>query len=306
LATIDLYVISVTIPFGTPKNNTQQVKGWADVGQMLPNTGSSLAPNVLNLSPTTGLMPDGTAPLQVGRTARHPVGAGPDDSPPDEVPWVVRGTMFSFSTSSSIPATTAAVGEARFNGDKFNVYPLVKLNSQWNNVSSSLTVKIRDPSGKTDYTSRFEAEGVRGGVPAALWGSPPEDDGGHPQVPDAKKLLVPNQLTGVALRVKAPQVGASAGLIDVQTNLKFDELGLKSAVLPLSAKADPTGDIPANSPVTISTIVRGIASADVARARGAIFEALEAAGYAPDANDPMSRFRDQIGCTLNAEPLLVN
>jgi hypothetical protein len=303
--TIDLYVISITIPFGTPKNNTQQVKGWADVEQMLPNTGSRSAVNVLKLSPVTGLIPNGTAPLKKIQSTQRLAAVAPDDSLANEAPWIVRGTMFSFSTASSIPATTATMGEARFNGDKFNVYPLAKLNSQWNDVSSALTVKIHGLSDKTDYSSSFEAVDVQGGVPAALWGSPPEDAGGNPQVPNAKKLLVPNQLTGLSVQVKAPQVGNSAGSINVQTNLKFDDLGLKSAVLPLSSKADPTGDIPANSPVTVSTIVKGIASTSVSSAREAIFKALRSADYAPDTNDSMTRLRDQLGCTLNAEPLLV-
>jgi hypothetical protein len=306
--TIDLYVISVTIPFGShPKNNTQQIKGWADVEQMLPNTGSKASRNVLKLSPTTGLIPDGTAPLKKSRTARSPAGVAADDSPPnDAAPWIVRGTMFSFSTSSSIPATTATIGEVHFSGDKFNVYPLVKLDGHWNDVSSALTVIVQGLSGNKDYSSGFEAVGVQGGVPAALWGTPPEDESGDPQVPNPKKLLVPNQLTGVSVRVKAPQVGSSAGSINVQTNLKGVELKCTSAVLPLSSKADPTGDLPANSPVTVSTIVTGIASIKVTDARNGIFKALRAANYAPDTNDPMTKFRDNIGCTLNAEPLLVN
>jgi hypothetical protein len=298
--TIDLWIISITIPFGTPKNNTQQVKGWADVEQMLPNTGSNSAVNVLKLSAATGLIPNGTAPLKKSVMVQPQTGA-PDDSPP----WIVRGSMFSFSTSSSMPASTATMGDAHFNGNKFNVYPLVKLSSQWNGVSSAFKVNVHGVSDNNDYSSSFEAVDVQGNVAAALWGSPPEDDSGNPQVPDAKNLLIPNQLTGLSVQVKAPEVGSSAGSIDVQTNLKFDELNLKSAVLPLSSKAAPAGDVPANSTVTVSTIVKGIASQDVTGAREAIFKALKAVDYAPDTNDAMTRFRDQIGCALNAEPLLV-
>jgi hypothetical protein len=298
--TIDLYVLSVTIPFGTPKNNTQQIKGWADVEQMLPNTGSNSARNVLQLSPAAGLIPNGSAPLKKGRTESRSEEAAPDDSP-----WIVRGTMFSFSASSSIPATTATMGATSFHGDKFPVYPLVKLHSQWSDVRSALAVKVLKLSDQSDHSASFEAVGVQGDVPAALWGAPPEDAGGNPQVPDARALLVPNQLTGLSAQVKAPQVGASAGAIDVQTHLTYDELALPSALLPLSSQADPTGATPANSPVTISVILGGIASTPVTKTRNAIFDALTTAGYAPDANDPMTRFRDHLGCTLNAEPLLV-
>ena len=76
-ATLDFYVISITIPFGTPKNNTQRVTGWTDVEKMLPNTGSVDQPrNVLTLSPAAGLIPNGTAPIKKSRTASQGDGAG--------------------------------------------------------------------------------------------------------------------------------------------------------------------------------------------------------------------------------------
>ena len=94
-------------------------------------------------------------------------------------------------------------GGASFNGDRFNVHPLVTLNGQWNNVGSEHTVTILDSSGAS-CASSFEVEAVQASVPAALWGSPGEDSHGNPQALDPKKLLVSNQLTGVSVRVKAP------------------------------------------------------------------------------------------------------
>jgi hypothetical protein len=108
--------------------------------------------------------------------------------------------------------------------------------------------------------------------------------------------------------VKPPAVGQSAGSIDAVTNLACDELKLPAALLPVSRSAQPAGDRPSNSGVTISRIAsheNGIASSAATAARQETFSALGRLDYAPDANDPMTRFRDQIGCSLNAEPLLV-
>ena len=110
------------------------------------------------------------------------------------------------------------------------------------------------------------------------------------------------------VRVKPPAVGQSAGSIDAAANLASDELKLPSAVLPVSGSAHPAGDQPSNGGVTISRIAsheNGIASSAATGARQEIFGALGRLDYAPDANDPMTRFRDRIGCSLNAEPLLV-
>ncbi|HEX3685587.1 MAG TPA: DUF6603 domain-containing protein [Bryobacteraceae bacterium] len=304
-------VISFTIRFGSSKTSGQQIKSWTDVQEMLPNTGSNKKDNILNLTPSAGILPGGTAPGPATPTVAGFQPATrlprPEQDPPSadpQPPWLIRAGEFAFNTASPIPATTATVGATyRFQGDTFNVYPL-----KWKNVTATHAVTIKDSAGN-DISSSFEASQVRNNVPASLWGSPPEDAKGRPQVPAANKLTVPNQTVGVFVQVKPPSTGNTAGPIDVAANLAYNNLNLPDAVVPISSSAQPKGDIPVNSKVTIATIAdphTGIASANITSVRNAIFSALQAVRYAPDtSNDPMSKFASQVGCAFATDPLLV-
>ena len=159
--------------------------------------------------------------------------------------------MFAFTTSSSIPMTSATVGATSVNGSSFNVYPLVGLDSHWNNVSSAHTVTIRDSSSAV-RSSSFDAEAVQSGVPAALWGSPPEDASGKPQVPDADKLLVPEPVDRRLVRVKPPAVGQFRRLDrrQCEPDLRRAEAAVGGAA---GERLGPPGwRQPSNSGVTIS------------------------------------------------------
>jgi hypothetical protein len=310
---IDWYIISFTIPFGTPKNDTQKISGWSDVEAMLPNASSSGSVNVLNITPGPGLTPNGTKPVNSGGAANRMRLSGaavpsPCQSTLDNSAWVVRGGEFSFSTSTPIPASTLNVGSTNFAGSNFNVYPLMQLNQAWKGVSATHTITVTAVEDGKDWSAAFEVSPVSASVPASLWGSPPVDGQGKPQVPSPSSLTVPDQLVGASLQVLPPVIGNSAGPVGVQQNLANDNLKLPGAVLPVNNSATPTGDQPVNSGVTISTIANpgsGIASKNAASARLAIFNGLSSLGYAPPTNDPMSRFTAAIGCSLNAEPLLV-
>ena len=280
--TVDWYIISFTIPFGTPKTTAQVPLTWADVQAMLSNAGTQAAPNILALSPSTGLSPASTSPGTGGTPA----------------PWIVRGSQFGFSTSTSIPATTATVGGTyTFTGSTFDVAPL-----GWSGVSATHAITITDASSN-DWSSAFAATQIQRSVPSSLWGSPPST------TPSGDSQLVGNQIVGVTLQVNLPQIGSSAGAVNVELYLAGTPLDLTGATLPISGSAQPAGDIPVNSQATISTIAdskSGIASNSVIAARNTIFAALQTVNYAPaSANDPMTHFASDIGCALSAEPLLV-
>jgi hypothetical protein len=281
---VDWYIISFTVPFGASKSSEPIALIWADVQAMLPNTGTPEAPNILSLTPTTGFTPSSTK------------SAG--GSPP--AAWIVRGSQFGFSTSSPIPATTATVGGTyAFKGSTFNVAPL-----DWTGVSATHEITITDTSSKPkDWSFAFAAKQIQKSLPSSLWGSPPST------TPRGDSQLVANQIVGVTLQVNLPQIGSSAGAVNVELYLEGAPLDLPGATLPISELATPSGDIPINTQTTISTIANtnsGIASIDTVATRNAIFDVLQTAGYAPiSTNDPMTNFAKEIGCALNAEPLLV-
>jgi hypothetical protein len=121
---------------------------------------------------------------------------------------------------------------------------------------------------------------------------------------------VHGQILGVSIQVNPPELGATAGPIDVEENLSTLDLELPGAQLPLSGSAQPVGDVPVNSPDTVQKIAdphTGIASTMVTSTRGAIYDALLAVNFVPAGhNDPLSDFRDEIDCALAAEPLLIS
>jgi hypothetical protein len=298
--TVDWYIISFTIPFGTPKGNEQAINGWSEFAQMLPNAGTPAQPNFVSLSASGGLVPVTSKPANGSQTQAG--GApGTGASPPANAPWIVRASQFGFTTGSAIPAKTASVGAAHtFNGSTFNVAPL-----GWNDVTAIHSVTVQD-SGNNDVSSMFAAVPVQKNLPAQLWQAQPAS------VPGASDQLVMNQLVGVALQVNLPLIGSSPGPVNVGVALSGVDLELAGSKLPVSNSAQPVGDIPVDSGQTVGKIAdtnTGIASTAGIAARNAIFAALSAPGvqYAPaTANDPMTHFAQEIGCALSAEPLLVS
>jgi hypothetical protein len=307
---VDWYIISFTIPFGNQSQNPPGAQDWSDVATMLPSNGTS-GPNPISISPAAGLHPATTSPPSGNgaSSARPGRAAAAADPPSAPAPWIVRGGTFAFTTNSAIPATTMTAGGAyTFNGTPFNVYPLVASNPAWQNVTATHAITITPVDNtSSDMSGAFSAVPVIKSVPASLWGSPP-GSGGQPQVPSGDQQLVANQIVGVQMTVNPPQIGASAGPVDVATSLAFDPLP-EHGVLPLIATAQPTGDVPTFSATAIGVIASttsGIGAPSTVATRSNILTALRSMSYAPTtANDPMTLFAAEAGCAFAAVPLLV-
>ncbi len=292
--TVNWNVISFTIAFGAANTHGQGIGGWSDIEAMLPNAGTSGATQLISLKAASGLIVGGS---NGGASARQ--GAADGDGA-----WSVRGSTFGFTTAIPVPISSATVGSAHaFTGSSFNVYPL-----GWGDVSAAHAITITDAQGN-DCSASFDAAPSLASVPAALWGSPPEDQNGNPVTPAADQQLVTGQITGVSVTVKPPGTGNTAGPVNVAQELAYDDLELSGAVVPLSAGAVPSGDVAVNNQTTIGIIAdatSGIASPSIAAIRSSLLQGLSAAGYAPPtANDPMTGFAGRIGHALAASPLLV-
>ena len=262
---------------------------------MLPNSGTATAPNVVTLSPASGLSPNTTSPANSGNGNSAARAA---TAPATPAPWIVRGSQFSFNTSSSIPASSAAVGSSHaITGSQFNVAPL-----GWTGVAATHSVTIVD-SANNDVSSAFSVTPSFGNVPSQLWGAQSSS------TPDAATQLVPNHLVGLSVVVNPPEIGGSACAVNVAGNLANINLNIKGAVIGVSASAAPAGDIAVNSQTTLAVIVdpnSGIASTATTAARTAIFSALGTLQYAPmTKNDPLTNFAIQAGSSFTAVPLLV-
>jgi hypothetical protein len=294
---VDWYIISFTIPFGASKNSSKPViNQWSQVQAMLPNSGSADAPNVLTLSPAAGLTPTTTSPANSGNG--DAVRAAAADAPTTPDPWIVRGSQFSFTTSSSIPASAANVGSAHaINGSQFNVAPL-----GWTGVSATHAVTILD-SDNNDWSAAFSVTPSFGNVPSQLWGMQSSS------TPDSSSQLVPNQLVGLFVGVNPPEIGGSAGPVNVAVNLANINLHIAGAVLGISASAPRAGDIAVYNSGALGVIAdpnTGVGSTATTTARNTIFSALGDLNYAPATNnDPMTNFASQAGSSFAAVPLLV-
>lgn len=295
---VDWYIISFSIPFGASKNSSKPViNQWSQVQAMLPNSGTAAAPNVITLSPAAGLTPTTTSPANAGNGNSATAAADPTTP----APWIVRGSQFSFNTSSSIPASSASVGGTHaITGSQFNVAPL-----GWSGVTATHKITIVDSTNpNSDYSSAFSVNPSFGNVPSQLWGTQ------SGSTPDSAAQLVPNQLVGLSVSVNPPEIGGSAGAVNVAVNLANINLHITGAVIGVSASAPLAGDVAVNSQTTLQAIVdpnSGIASTATTAARTAIFNALGALHYVSldTKNDPLTNFASQAGGSFTAVPLLV-
>jgi len=287
---VDWYVISFTIHIGASKNSAKPpaLTQWSQFQAMLPNSDTADSPNatVLTLSPASGITPNSTSPP-----------AKADGSP---ATWFVRGSLFSFTTSSVIPASKATVGSSHsITGTVFNVAPL-----GWTTVSASHTVAIVD-STTHDASSAFNVVPSFSNLPAQLWGPTPQSS----STPDPANQLVPNQLVGLFVSVNPPELGGSAGAVNVAVNLANVNLDIQNAMIGVHATAQPAGDTATNSQTALSVIAdsdKGIGSTPAINARSTLYSALSTLKYAPPTkNDPMTNFASQSGSSFSAVPLLV-
>ncbi|MCO4090637.1 MAG: hypothetical protein HEQ34_01615 [Sphingorhabdus sp.] len=302
---VDWYIISFTIYFGSSKSSGQSINGWSDVEAMLPNAAANGGQvNIVKLAPVAGLANSTTAP-SAGAGAASAMLSGAASAP-----WKVRASRFAFSTSAATPISQATVGGAHsFTGGSFNVHPLTNADNPaaWTGVTASHSVTIEDDASN-DYSASFQVTVQRSNMPASLWGSPPEGQNG-PLVPSADEQLVQGQISGLSITVNPPQLGGSAGPIDVRVNLSTVDLELPEAILPVSNLAVPQGPsatVNNNCVGIIADPASGIAAPTTQSARLAVFNALQTLSYAPQtSNSDMSAFAGAISCALASVPLLV-
>jgi hypothetical protein len=298
---VDWYVISFSIPFGHELEPPPSAATWADVEKMLPSNGDATA-QPISIAPTAGLHPAATTPKPPATDAATSGEAAGQQ-------WTVRAGAFAFSSSAIVPSTKLTVGAAHaFQGAGFDVRPLAA-SKEWQNVESVHEVRIAPVAApREDMSASFSAVPVFKDVPSSLWGEPVAGEGPSMPVPAGDRQLLPGRLSGVQLCVNPPQIGCSAGPVEVSVSLAFDDLQGEGA-LPLSEAARPAGDAPIWTAGVVGTIAdpeHGIGSQVAAQARKAIVDALAGAGYAPmTRDDAMSELAAGAACLFADVPLVV-
>jgi hypothetical protein len=302
--TVDWYVISFTIPFGSSGPN-QTAADWASVGKLLPATGATVSPTSGLTTPsgtqsggsTTNLMAAVPALATQGLGAAAMGAAAPAQPSSDGKPWVVRGSSFSFTTATPVPASRIIVGSTYDQTfSDLDVRPLAVTG-----LTSTHTLSVTDTNDE-DVSSAFDIEPVLANVPSSLWGTPQSGQ----SVPSPNAQLVNGQAVGLTLTVKPPITGTTAGAIAVDGVLAHDNLNLPGAELSLSPTARPAGPTASVDASALATVTgaSGIASAAAVAARQALVSALGAAGITVGIGTNPAGFARDAGTYLVEEPML--
>ncbi|HYR08704.1 MAG TPA: DUF6603 domain-containing protein, partial [Longimicrobium sp.] len=271
------YVISFTVAFGADRTDNPPPLGWEEFTTLLPPPR-----NALTLAATGGL-------------AAQPV---PDTAASDDPPvWHVRGNGFAFTSHAAVPATELYVGKdsttpLRQDDRLLDIRPM-----QRSGLTSRHRLWVTLDGAEVDYDGWSFAPATAAG-PKALWGA---GDGSRLEPGDEQ--LVPDQLAGLDVVPPPAALGATPGTISVADALGF--VALTPGVIPIAPGQPASRDAPVAGENTIALIEGGIMAPATVAARGALYDALAAAGVDPGANGALDRFAREAGELFTAEPLLI-
>jgi hypothetical protein len=276
-AKVKVWFVSFNLGFGADREGAPPVP-WAQFRIQLP------AP--LRSAPKEGCeLPDVTTGESEARAAA-------------DAPVLVRNDGFTVAVESALPASMITIGGELFAGSDQELVDIRPMRLA--GVVCEQRVQLLDPQGVSHKWTHWEKEGWsfeedRDGVPKSLWGRPVQD----PKEALNPEGLVPNRLTGVTIKVPAPELGPGVGPVSSEA-LKVTP-NLPDGQMPLtdSAVAGP-------APVPVEDSVGRITSTllETADARAAVHRALAALGVAPDSDGPLERYAVLAGSTLTAPPYL--
>lgn len=282
IATIHCWIISFTVPFGADPAKTPQPLSWADFQTLLP------APqDIIRITPVNGL------------SAQESTSSGEETNDANASKrWIVRGSGFQFTTSSSVPSSQIFLGSQSTTpfqqSSALNIRPMQKTGLTSKHSVSLIPKAGSEPTLDPDWSP----VATSGNVPKALWGT-----ASNGQLEQGDAQLVNNQLLGVTLTAPKPAPGSSTGPIDMQKYLSHDQLS-PQGISPLAAGLAPTGDIPQVGQNTVKTIEKEMMSDDVQTARNQLFTILQTL-LDPDTNEPLTLLASNAGQIYADEPMLV-
>lgn len=273
-ATVHWWVISFTIKFGAPENFNPPPLTLTEFLTLLPDN-----EEIIKIVPVVGLQANSSANLNSGE------------------PWLVRSFSFAFSITSAIPCSELMLGNRILaSGDNINIRPM-----QVQSLNSEQSLTIRFNGTALDLSDgAWTITPVTQNVPKALWGT-----GTQNQLDPGDAQLLPGQLVGFDVITPGATTGDSPGPIDVETNLRFDEL-TPAGILPLIPNAPEVGPIAQLDDNTIAVIEDQIADESHTAARTLLFEQLVALGINPLTNEDMTMYAEVAASIFVAEPMIVH
>jgi hypothetical protein len=282
---VHLWIVSFTVSFGSDRSEVQTTIDWNGFKTMLP---SAPASKTLARRRRLAKQLPGDTPADVVITSITPSNGLLQTL--DDGTWVVRPSSFTFSVSSTVPATST-----KLNGtsntpalptDYFvGIRPMAVAA-----ITSEISVTITG-----DVDAKWVCEVDQRDVPEAMWGKP-VPAGSTP--PPAANLL-PDRLVGLKLVTTDPNPMFGPPQIDIEQ--AFTDIIVAAATLPLSQSPTPTGGVPDPDPTPPSLVDVGhVMDTDLATKRADLFAAIGLVGVnagtsgslATLAGDPYRAFQD--------------
>jgi hypothetical protein len=274
-AKIKLWFVSFTINFGKSRGAASNTLDWAGFKEMLPPP-----PTTVRVTPGVGLLVDRHAGTLLGA----------------EAAWEVSANGFTLSTDSAVPLTRVFLGAsttAAETGPALNIRLMSK-----RNLTSSQRITLTHDGDEIDPAT-WSRSRCLAAVPEELWGT-----SARGTLPDGKRQLLKDQLTGVSLSSPAPRHGTSTGYID-ENALKFDPI-YPDGSQPLDPAADPVGAVPQRPGGVIATIAATIAADAQTTARTHLADQLAALGLdLGPLDESLSCYAHAARTAFTAEPMLV-
>lgn len=277
--TVHWYIISFTVEFGSKSGGgALDNQDWGTFTQVLPPPG-----NVVSITAAAGMQ--AAAPLADQTQARSAGQASVQ-------PWLVHPDAFTFTADCKIPLSELYIGDdaAPFaSGSQLTIKPMQA------RVSSFTRLKVIDhTTQKNVLDATWTVEARSGDVPVALWGA-----GRNDTLPTGSGL-VPDQLSGLRIKVPPAQLGPGTGAISVSDGLQYDPL--QPGPNPLRAGLPPVGPVPHLSTTAIADIGK-IMDQPVLDARDTIHATFVELDLVEVANGSLAAMQAGAGAMFVDEPL---
>ena len=280
--TVHLWILSFTVAFGSAGAGTSaDPLLWKEFAGLLPPPASTVT-----VLPGSGI----TSMHDASDLARSTSGKV----------WYARAAGLTFSTQSSLPASTlsyGAVADPHPADVAEGTLAIRPMNLTGISAVHEITVRRGSPTAPALDVSSWSLTPRRQNLPQSLWGAPPKPFSQIPGRPSAD--LVAGALVGYDLVVPAAVLGPTPGAIAIA---EYAEDPLPPGTHPLDPRTPASTDyVPAADATSVRAIV-GIAGAR--EARDALVTALVAAGVYGGANGSLDAFAAAAGHAFSAAPML--
>lgn len=312
VVTVDLFVVSFSIPFGPHSDAPAAFIQWDEFSQLLPQKDSAQTADgdraLKTQRPDTNAQAD---PPDQSNVCKLIINDGlislvDDSASQGGQRWLVRADTFTFTAQTAFPLTEADTTndtvQIKLYPQSADPTPIVAVRPMGiasSNVSSKMLITVQNAANQLQDLTLWNGVPVLGAVPAALWGEP---EASQPAGPTANTLSA--RFLGLS-DFKPPQAQPYGPPPIPIINLAYDPIDEdNSDYLPLSESQAGITLALTESPTSLETIADTIATETVILTRTAVFDALAAFGYDAVSNGTTAEIGANVNLNFPDAPLL--